>query len=107
MGTLFWQSWIDNPLYTLNAFKEASHEINFAKWSNADYSTLLDKAQEEIDPLMRIKYLAEAERILIKEKPVLPIFYEKERNIKKQHLKNVYYSQTTGYVDFKYSYIDR
>ncbi|MCX6989888.1 MAG: peptide ABC transporter substrate-binding protein [Chlamydiae bacterium] len=107
MGTLFWQSWIDNPLYTLNAFKEANHEINFAKWSNVDYSTLLDKAQQEIDPLMRIKYLAEAERILIKEKPVLPIFYEKERNIKKQHLKNVYYSQTTGYVDFKCSYIDR
>lgn len=107
VGTLFWQSWIDNPLYTLNAFKEANHEINFAKWSNPDYITLLDKAQQEIDPLMRIKSLAEAERILIKEKPVLPIFYEKERNIKKQHLKNVYYSQTTGYVDFKCAYIER
>ena len=56
---------------------------------------------------MRIKSLAEAERILIKEKPVLPIFYEKERNIKKPHLKNVYYSQTTGYADFKCAYIER
>ena len=107
LGTLFWQSWIDNPLYTLNAFKEANHEINFAKWSNEEYIALLDKAQQEIDPLMRIKHLAEAERILIKEKPVFPIFYEKERNIKKQHLKNVYYSQTTGYVDFKCANIER
>lgn len=107
LGTLLWQSGIDTPLYTLNAFKEANHDINFAKWSNEDYRTLLDKAQQETDPLMRIKSLAEAERILIKEKPVLPIFYEKERNIKKPHLKNVYYSQTTGYADFKCAYIER
>lgn len=107
VGTLFWQSLIDNPLYTLGAFKEGGQEINFAKWSNKDYSTLLDKAQQEIDPLMRTKYLAEAERILIREKPVLPLFYEKERNIKKEHLKNVYYSQNTGYVDFKYCHIER
>jgi ABC-type oligopeptide transport system substrate-binding subunit len=51
--------------------------------------------------------LNEAEKILIRDKPVLPLFYEKERNIKKQHLKNVYYSPTTGYVDFKCTYIER
>ncbi|NDD58501.1 MAG: peptide ABC transporter substrate-binding protein [Chlamydiae bacterium] len=107
IGTLFWQSLIDNPLYTLNAFKENDHEINFAKWSNSQYISLLDQAQKEVDPLLRIKFLAEAERILIREKPVLPLFYEKERNLKKPHLKNVCYSQTTGYVDFKYSFIER
>ncbi|MBM3207562.1 MAG: peptide ABC transporter substrate-binding protein, partial [Chlamydiae bacterium] len=107
LGTLFWQSLIDNPLYTLNAFKDPSHEINFAKWHNSEYVKLLDLAQQELDPLTRIKFLAAAERILIKEKPVLPIFYEKERNVKKHHIKNVYYSQTTGYVDFKSCYIQR
>ena len=107
IGILFWQSLIDNSLYTLNVFKEPEQEINFAKWYNPQYVELLDKAQQEIDPLMRVKFLAEAERILIKEKPVLPIFYEKERNIKKSHLKNVYYSSATGYVDFKTAYIER
>lgn len=107
VGTLVWQSLIDNPLYTLNAFKESTHDINFAKWSNEEYVQLLDRAQKADDPLVRIKALAEAERILIKEKPVCPLFYEKERNIRKQHLKNVYYSATTGHVDFKYTYIER
>jgi ABC-type oligopeptide transport system substrate-binding subunit len=107
VGTLFWQSLIDNALYTLNVFKDNMQEINFSKWTSQEYVTLLDKAQQEIDPLLRIKSLAEAERILIKERPVFPLFYEKERNIKKNHLRNVYYSQTTGYVDFKSSYIER
>lgn len=107
LGTLFWKSWIDNPIYTLNSFKQLNHQTNFAKWSNQEFSQLLDRAQEEVDPIMRIKYLSEAEKILIREKPVFSIFYERERNIKKPHLKNVFYSQTTGYVDFKNAYIER
>ncbi len=107
VGTLFWQSLIDNPLYTLNTFADSTHQINFAKWSKQSYIELLDTAQKATDPLTRIRSLTEAEKILIRDKPVLPLFYEKERNIKKQHLKNVYYSPNTGYVDFKCTYIER
>ncbi len=107
VGGMYWKSWINDPIYTLNAFKHRNHEINFAKWSNDKYRQLLDLAQQEPDPSTRLKYLAEAEKILIHEKPVIPIFYEKERNIKKPHVKNVFYSQSTGYVDFKFAFIER
>ncbi len=107
MGAIYWKSWIDHPLYTLNAFKSPHYEVNFARWSNAPYQKLLDAAQKELDPVQRVHLLSSAEKILLEDKPVLPIFYEKERNIKKKHLQNVFYYRTTGYLDFKHAYIEK
>ena len=107
LATLHWQSWIDNPLYTLNVFKSRNHTINFSRWFNSKYQQLLDCVQEEPDPLQKIKLLSAAERFLMEESPLIPLYYEKEKIIKKNHLKDVIYSKTTGYLDIKYAYIER
>ena len=70
-------------------------------------SETLDLAQAEIDPTQKIKHLTAAERILMKEAPLIPLYYEKEKILKKSHLKQVLYSKTTGYLDFKYASIER
>ena len=107
MATLHWRSWIDHPLYTLKPFKYRNDIVNCAHWSDPKYKELLDHAQEETNPIQKIKYLSAAEKILMKEVPLIPLYHEQEKIIKKSHLKKVIYSRTTGYFDLKYAYVER
>ncbi len=107
IATLHWKSWVDNPLYTLKIFKHKDDTINFVRWFHPKYQNLLDLAQAELDPIQKMKYLSDAEKLLMEEAPLIPLYYEKENILKKSHLKQVLYSKTTGYLDFKYAYVER
>ncbi len=107
IGTLYWKPWIDHPLYALESFKYRNEPANYSRWFHPKYKELLDLAQQELDPIQKIKYLSSAERLLMEEAPLIPLYHEKERIIKKPHLKQVIYSRTTGYFDLKYAYIER
>ena len=78
-----WESWLNDPMYTLNAFKYRNEKINFSNWENNDYQKLLKRANQEINFTKRGEFLAAAEEILIKDVVVLPIFYEMSWHIKK------------------------
>ncbi len=102
-----WKPHVNTPGFTLNAFKYGNQDINFAKWANPKFQKLLELEREELDPIEKIKLLSEAEQLLIQEVPLFSLFYEREQNIKKNHLHQVVYSRTTGLVDFKYAYLER
>lgn len=104
MGTMSWKSWINDPIYTLNAFKYRNNKVNFAKWENSEYQTLLDLAQQEINPAKRLEFLKKAEKILMVENPVAPIFYEVHQYMQKKYLHGTLHSDT-GNVDFKWASI--
>ena len=76
MGIMHWTSWIDDPIYTLDAFKFANDEVNFSKWENPSFQRLLDLNQQEINPYQRSALLLQAEEILSEEMPVIPLFYQ-------------------------------
>lgn len=76
MGIIHWTNWIDDPIYTLDAFKFASEELNFPKWGNPHFRELLELSEKEIDPLKRLMLLAQAEEILNNEMPIIPLFYQ-------------------------------
>ena len=103
---VYWKTWIDNPSYILEIFKYNHLDINIAKWSNIPFQELLYQSKQTLDPVQRVKYLSDAEKILIQEAPVIPLFYEREKNIKKSYLHQVIHSKTTGHLDFKYAYIE-
>lgn len=104
---LYWGSNVDSPFYTLGTFEYDRLDINPPKWINSQYQELLRSARKELDPTEKVKYLSEAERLLIQEAPVIPLFYEREKNMKKACLHRVLYSKNTGSVDFKYAYIEQ
>ncbi|HSX11950.1 MAG TPA: peptide ABC transporter substrate-binding protein [Rhabdochlamydiaceae bacterium] len=104
-GSIAWKSWINDPIYTLNAFKYRSNNMNFAKWENEEFQKLLDLAQQEIDLDKRLEFLKMAEKILIVEAPVIPIFYEVYHFMQKKYLHQALHSDTGG-VDFKWAYIN-
>jgi oligopeptide transport system substrate-binding protein len=99
IGAMNWKAWINDPSYTLNAFRYASERVNFAKWENEEYQALLANADQEICPESRLKYLGSAEEILLREMPVIPIYYEAHQFMRKKRIK-VDVNPLTGYVDF-------
>lgn len=103
---VYWKTWIDNPSYILDIFQYDNLDINIAKWSNPQYQQLLYQSKQTLNPVERVKHLSNAEKILIQEVPVIPLFYEREKNIKKAYLHQVIHSKTTGHLDFKYAYIE-
>ncbi|MBP90062.1 MAG: peptide-binding protein [Planctomycetaceae bacterium] len=50
-------------------------ENNETGWSNAEYDALVQKAAEEPDADQRLRWMEQAEAILMDELPVIPIYY--------------------------------
>lgn len=105
VGLMAWFSWIDDPIYLLNTFREKKLATNMSRWENSLYKQYLDQSDYEIDPVVRMKYISDAEALLIDEMPVIPLHYKTLSYMVNPHLKN--YSVTPLFeVDFKYAYFD-
>lgn len=101
-----WTSWVNDPIYTLNAFKYRNEGINFSKWENPDYQHLLDLANHEEDVKQRLFFLNEAEKILIGEMPVNPLFFERSQCISQDYF-HVPCDPIYGYPDFKWAFVNK
>ncbi len=104
MGMISWKTWINDPMYTLNAFKYRANTVNFAKWEHVDYQKLLNEALFEINPSKRLEYIAQAEKLLMQEMPIVPLFYEFYRYMHKNYVKGALHTET-GNIDFKWASI--
>ena len=86
VGAMHWVSLVNDPIYTLSAFRYKNEKVNFAKWENIEYQDLLNAADKEINLNKRKAYLSKAEKLLIQESLVLPIFHHKYWLVKKESL---------------------
>lgn len=104
LGTMSWTPWINDPIYTLNAFKYHNNKVNFSKWENSQYQIFLDLAQQEIDPGKRQGFLKSAEKCLMIEVPVVPIIYDVFQYMQKKYVHNAFHAGGLS-VDFKWASI--
>ena len=65
-------------------------ENNLTGFSNAEYDRLIADAAREPDNSKRIPMLQRAERILMDEMPIIPIYYYVSRNLVKPHVRGWY-----------------
>jgi len=63
-----------DPMTFLEVFSSASGN-NHTGWSSADYDSLLHRAVRTAKPSARYALLARAEEILLREAPIIPIYY--------------------------------
>jgi oligopeptide transport system substrate-binding protein len=68
-----WYGDYHDPTTFTDKYKSDSDE-NDSKWANADYDRLCAEAQRELDPARRMQLLSGAERILLREAPIIPLF---------------------------------
>jgi oligopeptide transport system substrate-binding protein len=64
-----------DPMSILERFKYKSYATNFSNWENQKYIELLDRSSYEQED-KRLLTLEEAEKILINEMPVIPLYHE-------------------------------
>lgn len=84
----------------------AGNGNNFTGWTNVQYDRLIDTAQNTNDPKKRYQALHDAEKLLMNEMPIIPIYFYTRSYIIKPWVKGVRYS-AVGLVDFSGAYLDK
>jgi oligopeptide transport system substrate-binding protein len=77
---------------------------NHSGWSNKSYDALIAKAKATVDPKARMATLHAAEKILMTDMPILPLYYYVGSVLLSKHIKN-FYQSTLGFVDWKTAYM--
>ncbi len=104
---LTWYSWFNDPIYNLDYLKFKGEDSDTSYyWKNSSYQNLLDQAEYCRDPLQRKYILHQAEKLLLEEMPIAPIFYSCFKYMKKDTLQGVYLSDL-GQIDFKWAFVKK
>lgn len=75
---------------------------NDTGWSNAEYDELVKKAKSEADQAKRMQYMHDAEKILMDEMPVGPIYFYVNKNLIKSKITGIHVS-LTGQLNFDHA----
>jgi oligopeptide transport system substrate-binding protein len=65
----------------LSQWQTSNKTWNFARFSNADYDRLMDTASVTGDESKRAQLLGQAEQVLLREMPVMPIYFNVAKNL--------------------------
>ena len=102
---LFRSSWAGdyNDAYTFAQYLKSDFGLNLPHYQSAAYDALLTRAAAEVDPGRRRALLEEAERVMLADTPLLPLyFYVNKHLVKPQvlgwydNVMNVTYSKDLG-----------
>jgi oligopeptide transport system substrate-binding protein len=75
-----WIADYKDPATFLNLAKTGDGN-NYGEYSNPEYDKLMDAASVESDPAKRMQQLSDAEAIMIKDLPLMPLLYYSNHNI--------------------------
>ena len=86
----------------MNFFEQflSDSPLNDSKYSRKDFDEVMSKAAYEMDRVKRTNYLHEAERILMEDLPVSPMYFGLSIEMKTKRVKNIH-MVLLGYVLFR------
>ena len=93
----------ENFLYLL--FGSGSAD-NHSRYANEEVNRLLDQAGLEMDPARRNDLYVEAERIILAEAPIVPLYHDVEYWLTKPYVQDLYYPAMIV-PRFQYAHIER
>ncbi|HOY61774.1 MAG: Periplasmic oligopeptide-binding protein precursor [bacterium ADurb.Bin236] len=79
---------------------------NQTGWSNAEYDRLIKTAAMEGDADERMKMFHDAEEILMKEMPIMPIYFYVNKNLVKDFVKGMHFNMRDLHI-LKYVYLEK
>lgn len=104
MANLGWLSDFFDPGSMLDIFASDSPN-NWAKYSNPKYDELVKKAEKENDKQKRSQYLHDAEKIVLSDMPVIPVYYMSIPYMMKSNVKGVNISPL-GWMFFRSAHVE-
>jgi oligopeptide transport system substrate-binding protein len=99
---MFRSSWIGdyNDAYTFAQYFKSDFGINLTHYHNPAYDDLVSRAAAEVDPARRRALLEQAERVMLRDQPVIPIYFYASKHLVKprvlgwyNNIMNVTYSK--------------
>jgi oligopeptide transport system substrate-binding protein len=99
---MFRSSWVGdyNDAYTFAQVLKSNFGVNLTHYSSPHYDALLDSAARQQDPLLRGALLEEAERVMLADHPLLPLYFFVNKHLVKpevlgwyDNVMNVVYSR--------------
>lgn len=75
IARLGWSSRYNDGTSLLNMYLTTTTGNNHTGWESEEYRDLISQADNELDPEKRIELLKEAEKLLIDDMPIIPIYY--------------------------------
>jgi len=95
-----------NDAHTFLSIMESDNPSNLTGFRNDEYDGLMDKAAVQADPRVRQVYLEEAEKLLLAEHPVIPLYFYVNKNMVSPRVRgwednvlNYHYSQHLSLSD--------
>ncbi|MCC5831591.1 MAG: peptide ABC transporter substrate-binding protein [Chlamydiales bacterium] len=105
VGGLVWYPRYDHPSYFYDLIVYREHTLRTTTWKNPRFSRLIHKAKHTDNLSAGMALLQEAEKILIDEMPIIPLFYQKFRYVKNPRLQGCILSNTNQ-IDFRAAYLE-
>ncbi|MED1725121.1 peptide ABC transporter substrate-binding protein [Brevibacillus parabrevis] len=102
IGRSGWFADYADPANFLELYKEKDGGLNDTKWENKTYQSLLQQAASQADPAKRRQLLAQAEKLLMDEMPVIPIYFYTNNWVQDKKVKGIVMDDL-GYIDFKWA----
>jgi oligopeptide transport system substrate-binding protein len=81
VGWAGWDADYNDAQNFLFQFETSTKQLNLSKFSNADYDRLMAEASVTSDQKKRAQSIQQAETILLREMPVLPLFFSVSKNL--------------------------
>lgn len=106
IGLMGWVSFIGDPIYMLQTFKYKDDMVNMSNWQSEEYVNLLEASNYEFDPEKRKQILIEAEKLLMDEMPIIPLFFTGMGYTKIPELIGVNLPPS-GEIDFKFAHFSQ
>ncbi|WLD95358.1 peptide ABC transporter substrate-binding protein [Alkalihalobacillus sp. AL-G] len=104
IGRMGWLGDFNDPINFLELYKELGGN-NDTRWHNDRFAALLEKSATEKDPDKRLQILKDAEKIIIDEMPIAPIYFYTNTWVQNENLKGVVLSGL-GDVQFKWAHME-
>lgn len=97
-----WVGDYNDPMTFLELWT-TGNSFNDPRWSNQEYDRLIQQARGSADPQVRVAAMAEAERMLLREAPVIPLYHSTSNWLQKDWLHGVRRFAVGGELDLKFA----
>ena len=104
---VFRAAWIGDyqDPFTFLEIMHSTHGQNDVGYSSAEYDALVDGSMVELDPQARMQQLQDAESVLLRDQPVIPLFFYVSRRVVKPWVKG-WDDSLLDYHPTRHMYID-
>ncbi len=86
---IFRSSWMGdyNDAHTFLSVLQAGNATNMTRYANDEYESLMQRAADQVDPDRRRLFLEEAERVMLADHPVIPLYFYVSKHLIKPEVR--------------------